>query len=327
MTPKKPGSIKKKLGPRKTYRRLVTPEGLSLVTIVASLTPRQNAVIIDWALQLLLVLICSLPLIFSKASSLTLVTFYQFTIFFIINFYFIFFELIWQGRTPGKKIYRLKVINRFGGELTTEAVLARNLTRSVEINVPLVLILSNLVNWQAYLSLLCLSWLTFTLVIPFVNVNHLRLGDIVAGTIVIETPNPILGKDLTLEEIKESQLMTNRPTSALKPFVFTPEQLSIYGNLELSALENILRHEQLYHKNLYEPSKGLEVVCRTIRSKINWPEKVPTNQIFRFLTDYYQAVRGELEKGLIMGRRKENKWSDSISTAKAKESVHKPPCS
>ena len=56
------------------------------------------------------------------------------------SFYFIFFELRWQGATPGKRALGLRVIDRKGGRLKPEAVFARNLMREVEMFLPISLL-------------------------------------------------------------------------------------------------------------------------------------------------------------------------------------------
>ena len=58
------------------------------------------------------------------------------------SFYFIFFELRWHGTTPGKRALGLRVIDRAGGRLRSDAVFARNLMREVELFIPLSLLAS-----------------------------------------------------------------------------------------------------------------------------------------------------------------------------------------
>ena len=62
--------------------------------------------------------------------------------FVVRNLYFIHFELSWRGATPGKRIVGIRVIDRRGGPLLPAAVIARNLTREVEIFIPLRVLIS-----------------------------------------------------------------------------------------------------------------------------------------------------------------------------------------
>ena len=56
--------------------------------------------------------------------------------------YFVFQETRGNGTTFGKRRFHLRVIRADGGPLTTEILLARNLTREVELFLPSILILS-----------------------------------------------------------------------------------------------------------------------------------------------------------------------------------------
>ena len=58
------------------------------------------------------------------------------------NLYFIHFELSWHGATPGKRIVGIRVVDRRGGPLLPAAVIARNLTREIEIFIPLGVLIS-----------------------------------------------------------------------------------------------------------------------------------------------------------------------------------------
>lgn len=78
--------------------------------------------------------------------------------------YPIVFEIWWKGQTPGKRSVGLRVIQEGGYALTPAVVLARNLLRLVDF-LP-----------GAYL---------LGLLVMIVHPRHQRLGDLVAGTLVI----------------------------------------------------------------------------------------------------------------------------------------------
>lgn len=78
--------------------------------------------------------------------------------------YPIFFELWWKGQTPGKRSVGLRVIQEGGYALTPAVVLARNLLRLVD-----------------FLPGFYLLGLTVMILHP----RNKRLGDLVAGTLVI----------------------------------------------------------------------------------------------------------------------------------------------
>jgi uncharacterized RDD family membrane protein YckC len=79
-------------------------------------------------------------------------------------FYFVFFEVLWRGASPGKRALGLAVVGENGLPVSFTASLVRNLLRAVDA--------------------LPVSYLT-GLVTMLVSEHTRRLGDIAAGTIVI----------------------------------------------------------------------------------------------------------------------------------------------
>jgi uncharacterized RDD family membrane protein YckC len=78
--------------------------------------------------------------------------------------YFVVFEAIWNGQTPGKRITRIRVIKDSGQPITAVDAVARNLLRIVD-QLPV-----------AYgIGLLC-TW---------ISPQSKRIGDYVAGTVVV----------------------------------------------------------------------------------------------------------------------------------------------
>ena len=89
--------------------------------------------------------------------------------FVLLNFvmfwgYFVLFEAFWKGQTPGKRVMKLRVLKDAGRSITLFEAMARNLLRLVDALPSLYLtgVVSMLVTRQ-----------------------HKRLGDLVAGTIVV----------------------------------------------------------------------------------------------------------------------------------------------
>src|SRR5262249_18519059 len=122
-------------------RNIITPEGVALPVELGSRSERAAAFLID----LLIITACfiALGLLAGAAgligfggshSGLTMWVWIVLLLgwFVVRSFYFALFELRWQGSTPGKRIFRLRVIDRAGGALAADAVIARNLMREVE---------------------------------------------------------------------------------------------------------------------------------------------------------------------------------------------------
>jgi uncharacterized RDD family membrane protein YckC len=212
------------------------------------------------------------------------------------NFYFVWFEQRWQGATPGKRARGLRVIDAHGGQLDMGAVIVRNLTREVEILLPLTLLAAPQVLWPAappWSRIFTAAWPLVFAVMPLVNKSHRRVGDLVAGTVVVRTPKPILLEDLTEEQARAAP-------RALPEYKFTQAQLNVYGIYELQVLENVLRDAERV-----DAAEVRARVCQTIRSKIGWQGPIPDPEAF--LKAFYTAQRAHLEKKMLFGKRRRDK--------------------
>ncbi|MDR2612370.1 MAG: RDD family protein [Deltaproteobacteria bacterium] len=272
-------------------RTLLTPEGAILTLRLASRVERVSALLLD---VLLIIganaIIFLVPLLLNPDSE-TVITLALFSSFIVNNFYFIYFELAWQGATPGKRANRLKVISRKGGALTPYAVVTRNLTRQFEILLPLIS-LAGPDDIGIKGPFFAALWFFGVTILPCWNRDRLRVGDMLADTIVIVTPSKALSPDLAVSE------------AAGKPrWVFTKGQLAVYGDYELMVLEAILRKP--LRPGREEP---LFKTARRIAGKIGVPlpgDMTPA-ECRDFLTDFYAAERAALEEGRLYGLRKMN---------------------
>ena len=283
-------------GAKHKRKVLVSPEGVALDIRIANHGERLIAFLMDMTFQTIastcLVLLVLL-LIRSRANIPVGFSIALFVGFLVRNLYFLHFELAWQGRTPGKKICNLRVINRSGGELTPSAVIARNLTREVEVFLPLSLSASLSAESDGWTQLAMFGWALAITAVPFFNREHLRAGDLIAGTQVISMPGRVLLGDLT--EV---------PWHSPESYTFHHEQLAIYGAFELQVLEEFLRRPPLP-----ENEKLLQEVCGKICRKIGWKDPIPPEHVRRFLNDFYKAERAALEREQLFGRFKEDKTS------------------
>jgi uncharacterized RDD family membrane protein YckC len=84
---------------------------------------------------------------------------------FVLNWgYFTLFEAFWNGRTPGKKIAKIRVIQRSGRPIGFFESLARNLVRFID-QIPF--------------------FYAVGVITMFITRQHQRLGDLAAGTLVV----------------------------------------------------------------------------------------------------------------------------------------------
>jgi hypothetical protein len=129
---------------------------------------------------------------------------------------------------------------------------------------------------------------------PLFNQDRLRCGDMIAGTLVVRAPVPVLLPDLADARPRQQQ-----------EIAFTREQLDIYGIHELQVLEDLLHRAAEGTLD----SRILEDVGEKIKRKVDWPQErwnVPTRA---FLEAFYAAQRGRLEQRLLFGERRERKSS------------------
>ena len=149
-----------------------TPEQIPLEFPLAGIGSRFLAIALDMLIQTLAFLL----VIF--VGELLVPTVARFTpgawtwaaaIFFLVLFllysgYYALFEIFWNGQTPGKRLVRIRVIGDSGRPITVYEAVARNLLRLVD-QMPGLYVVG--------------------IVSVFLTARNKRLGDIVAGTVVV----------------------------------------------------------------------------------------------------------------------------------------------
>ena len=293
----------------KRRRELITPEGLRLPLTVASRGARAGALIIDFLiLNISLVLLTSLLLYIAFGviglkegaapgamfSSLEfLAAFWLITMFLLRYGYFLYFELGPRGATPGKRLTGIRIAARNGGRLTAEAVIARNLLRDIEIFLPIVFIAGAQDGEGGMAGLAAAAWFAVFMLFPFFNKDAMRGGDLIAGTWVVEAPRRKLAETLSLTEGARGPSQATGVT-----YRFSDEELSVYGEYELQTLERVLRDGR---------PEALVTVAETICGKIGWNAGAGDERAF--LEAYYTQLRARLERDMRFGKRKTDKFS------------------
>ena len=279
---------------RSGLRTVVTPEGVALPVELASRGERAAAFLID--VTILVAAIVGLFLLGLYLNSRgvpvdPLLIFLLLATFVLRSFYFIFFELLWNGRTPGKRITRIRAVDRAGGHLRADAVFARNLLREAEVFLPLTLalVLGVRGGGGGLSTALTLAWLLVLALLPFFNRDRLRAGDLVAGTWVVKSPRAALLPD-----------MAGGAETGAPAYAFTNEQLGVYGIHELQTLETVLRLTGA------SAGKAHGEVASRIRDRIGWSEPAPASDTL-FLKAFYAALRADLERRLALGERRADK--------------------
>lgn len=151
---------------------VLTPEGLSIDLPIAGLGSRSIATGVDHVIQLVLLL--AVGGIVSAASSgefsSATVAILSAWLFILMFFYPILFEVLWSGRTPGKRFNGLRVVTITGAPIGFRESAIRNLARIID-----------------YLP----SFYILGLLTVATSTYHQRVGDFAAGTVVIFEPTKI----------------------------------------------------------------------------------------------------------------------------------------
>ncbi len=138
-----------------------TPEGIAILLRPAGPVPRTLAYLIDWAIRIvaIVIVVSSLRHFRGLGTGLTLIAYFA-----IEWFYPIVFELLPGSATPGKRALGLQVLMDSGLPVTPSAAVVRNLLRVAD-----------------FLP----AAFTAGFVSMFLRHDFKRLGDIVAGTLVV----------------------------------------------------------------------------------------------------------------------------------------------
>jgi uncharacterized RDD family membrane protein YckC len=156
--------------------------------------------------------------------------------YFLLYFgYYAFFEIIWNGQTPGKRKAGIRVIKGSGRPLTPVESIGRNLMR--------------IVDWLPFFYAIGIACAFFTK-------GNKRLGDLVVGSIVV----------------RESSLAELKPVIRQEHPVLT--QAGALGAHRLSKEESALVESFLNRRSALEPAvryRMADEVLRRIRPKLTVP--------------------------------------------------------
>jgi uncharacterized RDD family membrane protein YckC len=163
-----------------------TPEQVAFHYELAGIGTRFVAALIDYLIIVTALLLLSCAFSFLQVGSLLasggesgtyLVLALMVIIFFVIFWgYFVIFETLWSGQTPGKRLGRLRVIRQDGQPVHAGEVMIRNLVRIVD-----------------FLP----GFYGVGLLVMFIDKEARRLGDMAAGTIVVRE-----GEQVGLQDVR-----------------------------------------------------------------------------------------------------------------------------
>jgi uncharacterized RDD family membrane protein YckC len=259
--------------------RIETPEQIDLALEPAGLGSRFYAWFIDvliWAGVLLLVGLLGAVLLgllgvapsaeWLQGMMLALIGAFGYA---TILGYDIFFELRWNGQTPGKRVAGLRVMREGGAPVDFRSSCVRNLLRPVD-----------------YLP----GFYLFGGLLVLLTARRQRLGDLAAGTLVI--------RERALAAPAELDAVIGRFAS--DDFAFTPDHISACSANDRYLLRSyFLRFDEMDEKARYQLAGRL---ARTFREKTGYDLDWPLNgdrEAVAFLASLYR----DLDKWARHGRK------------------------
>jgi len=204
-----------------------TPERVPLHFALASIGNRFLACAIDHALQVLTlgVMVIAFTIVANFSSlgdqlssapkwvKAVLIV----VVFLLVSGYFAFFEWLWSGQTPGKRWLKLRVIREDGRPITFFEAAVRNILRDFDI--------------------MPFPFYSIGLISVFVSGKDQRVGDMVAGTVVVRERE---AEAPAFAQVFASPVSDPALRRAFKPVVFTAN-IQALTETEIEVVETFLR--------------------------------------------------------------------------------------
>jgi len=224
-----------------------TPENVAFGYQVAGIGSRFLAALLDT----LLIVILQAAIFIARALILSaldrsvldekfspwIIAFFGLISFIFYSGYYVLFEMIWNGQTPGKRWVGLRVIRKDGTPITLSESLVRNLARAVD-------------------------FLPFAygigVISMFLDKQSRRLGDLAAGTLVVHDRAPISIQSLSTKRMSGLRMqsltkisldgfpverLTDNDLSLIEDFLFRRDQLTHRDSLAIQILNTL--HQRL----------------------------------------------------------------------------------
>lgn len=246
--------------------RIQTPEGVSFSFLLASPFSRMLAFVVDGAAVVAISQVTSLSAGFLGLISADVAKAVMVLSYFAVSiFYGILLEYAWRGQTLGKRLFRLRVIDRQGLRLSFSQIALRNLLRFVDM-LPFCYFVG---------GAFCLATTRFQ-----------RLGDIAANTVVIRQPR-MLEPDLSAVVLPKFNSLKHYP------------HLVARLRQRLSPAAAGVLFEAILRRDEFDPSARVELfgeLAGYCRSLVSFPpeamESIADEQIVRNVIDVvYEKAR------------------------------------
>jgi len=204
-----------------------TPERVPLHFALASIGNRFLACAVDHTIQTIALILVYIGLIFIAnfgnfsakifdAPKWVIAVLLIF-IFLIMSGYFVFFEWLWNGQTPGKRWLKLRVIREDGRPITFFESAVRNLLRTFD--------------------MMLAPFYSIGLISVFITEKDQRVGDLIAGTVVVRERE---AEAPTFDQVFAAPVSDSAYRRSFKPTPFTADLTSLKES-EIEVVETFLR--------------------------------------------------------------------------------------
>jgi uncharacterized RDD family membrane protein YckC len=242
-----------------------TPENIEFGYEIAGIGSRFIAALLDTLLILVAEVLLTLgvvvfggPLSNLGFSPSILTAIYMLLAFFILFGYYLVFEMLWNGQSPGKRAAGLRVVREGGRPVTFLASAIRNLVRLVD-----------------FLPTLYVAGV----VSMFIDSRSRRLGDLAAGTLVVKER-----RGITLESLAA-------PAPAA---VVAPDAPALPGIERLDVRDYTLAQEFLRRRRTLAPEARTRLatqIAATVQGRLELPPQGDPERFLALVVAEYQRTR------------------------------------
>lgn len=260
--------------------RFRTPESVELEFTLAGVGSRALALVLDYVLWWLILILLAImgayiaePLTNALSSLLSLrgrtieiwLRSIAILIFFVIYVgYFVYFELSWQGQTPGKKFARIRVVDDTGRPPNLQQATLRSLLRPID-------------------DILFIGFFAIA-----IGKHEKRLGDMVAGTIVTREYSD--GRATAITTSAEAKSLAPELLKARNFAALTPKEFAL-------AREYLQRRQDMFPQARIETCRQLAVELKETIALAEIPDGVTATQFLEAIYLAYQQNSPQPEAG------------------------------
>lgn len=244
--------------PIDTTAEIETPEHVCFHVPIAGPTARAAAWLLDALIRAMILVVLAVTASIGGLAIGDVVSGFSTGIILVVLFllefgYYTFWEIAWNGKTPGKAALDLRVVSVHGHPLRVGDSFLRNLLR-----------VADFLPSGYVLGLLSMA----------LDNRFRRLGDLVAGTMVVVEEKRTVASTIRIE-----------PPPTTKELANLPQRLPLSGD-ELDALEHFLRRKDRIGNAREDELAGM--VAPVFAKRMG----VRVNDASRFLTLLYVRARG-----------------------------------